>query len=884
MKKNLLFPIFLVGIVGTVIITVLLTVDFDNPNQKKILENRKAILPIIDNKIDTTAETISQKSVTIHAWEGCVLNEDGLPCNEAAITLYTDNQGAETKYKVDEYGRFLVKSAHESIILSASAADAIKPVTKALNPESSQFVNFTLFMGKKFYGTIMADASEPIQNATVTLLGYKPSEDQKSIHGSSKNANLHYEAKSQSDGTFSFSGLWPGEYLCRADAQGYLSHQIDSITPQNQLIYIILRKTSQLDVHVSDSQGKPVFLAGVTIQRVTSEGFKIVRKETATDATSRFFDLLPGRYRVEAVHEKYISTEKSKKEINIENDYEICDLVLNPKGYSISGIVKEPVQNQRIAGFPVSIKNVEFSYEGSAILQSVTSDESGNFAFHNIPAGNYLLTDNPGNNTTGYSAYGTPENKYRPKINITDHDITGVEFLVTHKALVSGTVYRDNQIPVAGAKVCCNGSVNNAFSITDEQGHYNFDSLPLPAPEDTGSAYLVAHSQQYGYGKSQEFEYKANDRLTIDIHLSPGKTLEGIVKDELNNPIGNAVLDIYDFQSTGEVFLTHSQENGSYRINNIPDFPLKIRVSANGYENLDEEIQFDPVNSVTKKDFVLKKKEKSIDITGYVLDKNDIPMENVLISWSEKGSQTTYTLPYDTEKDGFFKIENCNPGLPHDISAKYQSSPFYSSVVRNIIPTAEPVIIRMEFEPVHVNLTVTDPDNQKDKKSNYQIKVYMNQKDQIYNFPLGREEIFLREPGVYSIQALTANQYASKNVTIDSSTPKNLNINLSLETRPWAMLYFFCTNKNGEKIKSGYYSIIRLLEPPNSFVEYIQLNPHDTPDFLGAISCNIYMPGRYEVKIINFKNEIVKRFFLDIDPSKLKTKGTSIPLGDIPIE
>ena len=881
MKKNILLAIFLLSVVIAVIITVFLAYDVDDSKQKAIQENRKAIVPIAQIPDEPSPATANRKSVTIHEWEGSVLDEDGSPCKEAAVTILADDPGAGKEYKVDDYGRFLINSANESIILCASAADAIKPVTKALHPDSATFVNFTLFMEKKLHGTIITSSSEPIENATITLLGYKPSEEQKSIHGSSKNANLHNEAKSRPDGSFSFSGLWPGEYLCRAEAQGYLTHQIDSLPLHNQQVEITLRKTAQLDVRVMEPGGKPVFLATVTVQTAAKEGFRIVEKDTSASANSKFSDLLPGHYIVEATHKNYISSEKSRKEINIETDFETCDLVLEPKGYRVAGIVKDLVENKQIADFPMGIKNIQLSFAGSDILQSVTSDASGNFVFSDIPAGNYLLTDNPKNNTTGYAAFGFPENKYRPKVTITDHDVTGVEFLVTHKAQVTGTVYRENQIPVMGAKVFCNRSVNTAYSITDDKGHYSFDALPLPAQEETRSAYMVALSKQYGYGRSQEFEYRANDHLTIDIHLSSGKTLEGIVKDEKNNPVGKAILDIYDFQSTDQVFIVQSQENGSYRIENIPDFPLKIRVSANGYENLEEDIQFDPANRITKKDFVLKKKEKSIDINGYVLDKNDVAMENVMISYWENGGQTTYTLPDITSKDGHFKIENCNPDLLYCITAKYQSFPYYSATVRNILPTAEPVIIRLEFEPVHVNLTVSDPDNPKNEKRNYQIEVFKNQKEQIYDFPLGREEIFIKEPGVYSIQAWTENKYAAKIVTIDSSAAKDLDISLALEPRPWAMIYFFCTNKKGEKITSGYCSIIRLLESSHSFVQYIQLNPHDTPDFLGAISCNVYVPGRYEVQIMNFKNEIVKRFFLDIDPSKLKTKGTTILLGDI---
>ncbi|MCK6394374.1 SdrD B-like domain-containing protein [Zoogloea sp.] len=289
---------------------------------------------------------------------------------------------------------------------------------------------------------------------------------------------------------------------------------------------------------------------GVKVSLLDAAGNVVTTQTTDTSGNYLFTNLKPGTYSVQfdkaTLPTGYVFTSKDVGSDATDSDADTstgktiqtvldsgesdktwdAGIVANPG--SISGTVREDVDNNNTGDTPIAGVTVQLKDSTGTVVQTTTTDANGNYTFNNVPAGNYTVveTNKPGYLDVNDVDGGNPNSI---AVNLTPGaSSTGNDFVDERTAAIGDKVWLDKnangvqdagEAGIAGVAVKLLDSTGTVVgsATTDANGNYQFSNL---APGD----YAVQIAAPAGYFVSPK-DQGGNDATDSDIDPTTGKTI-----------------------------------------------------------------------------------------------------------------------------------------------------------------------------------------------------------------------------------------------------------------------------------------------------------------------------------------------------------------------
>lgn len=337
--------------------------------------------------------------------------------------------------------------------------------------------------------------------------------------------------------------------------------------------------------------------------------------------------------------------------------------------FQISGRVFDAHINAPIANAEVV---VALAQAPQNVLESRTTDRSGNYALPPLPPGHYTVYRNA---TPGYPSttrFGVGKSSLLSnKIDGTHVNLaadTTVDFPVLKGLTVSGHVLDKRERGVPGATVSASafGNPHAQSTTTDETGHFL-----LAGFQATPNLHLRATKGNYGEIILTNQLLAAPGLNGLKLHLSNPASIRGTVVNADGEPLPRARVIAVHFQHYGAWSFDYpkgaSDENGKFHISDLHPGRYKLQVFPEAYVNY-----FDPAPtsvSVTEGEdlrnikLVLDNGE-GLDVAGRVTDPENNPLADVIVNVFGPRERSV-----KTSEDGSFHVS----GL---IEGSYQVYPY----------------------------------------------------------------------------------------------------------------------------------------------------------------------------------------------------------------
>lgn len=801
----------------------------------------KAIAVPIQDRADPhysgnlAGNTQTPSNVSMIVLAGSVLDEKEDIFRQARVLVEsTQPDRSVSPHIVDDYGRFRFEIPNGSYILTTTAPEAIIAVTRAIETKKEIVSSLILHLprARSIHGVVINDASETIAGCRIVLSATREESSWLVKPDDSSTSQITFQTVSDDSGRFELKSLWPGAYHLTAVAEHYLPHVQPSLPADDSSHTLLLRTESEIGATVINQDKQPVFMASVQLQQTEGSGSTAVQLTTSQNGSALFTKLQPGVYQIQAQHPDYEAADKSNAVVDLRSDRQDCVLVLNHKGYSISGQVLTMQSREPVPDFVVDLK-LGIDAMGEAI-QSVTSGAQGEFQFTNIHRGEYQIGD-PYNRINKDSPYQFPIG-HDVKRSVIDHDVEGVELLVMESGSVSGRVTNSEGKPVSQAIVGCFWGRERA--TTDEEGRYRIALHPFKDTRQNWNAKVQAYHMEYGYGESQEIACGENKNFTgVDIVLEGYLTITGKVTDKAGNPIPTASLKYYNTLLPKEqIKQTISLDSsGAYTIERAPLEPLLV-AEATDYVKMIRHPKYKKGTREAREDFILLKEEESADssIGGVVVDQNGIPMQGIQVTCNISTPHSQGMRSATTKEDGRFRFSGLESKNNHSIETVMTQSPFLKKKVSWVAVGTLDLVIRMNSEPVDVILDfdVSEVQSLIAKSSRFSVeaqpigtiknervsKIYETLEEPLDD-PLSiseRGEYMLIIEGLPQNKDATSHFYGSQTFFIDEQTLRVIHVPVKLREEKIEQAYVAlgrCVYADGSPVQQEYRLVARLLDP-----------------------------------------------------------------------
>ncbi len=278
--------------------------------------------------------------------------------------------------------------------------------------------------------------------------------------------------------------------------------------------------------------------------------------------------LKTGTYDVHVTAFGYIDTDVSDISITAGSTTPL-DFFLNLSG-GISGMVHNS-EGMPLQGMAV----IAFSEDGKYFSYATTNADGTYLMATNLETGTYNVTvpfpkGYVSNMTTGIGVTRGIENK-------------NVDITLFPSGIIAGRVTGSNAVPVANATViatCSDTPEYMGMATTDENGNYTIDS-----GLGTGTYTVIAmKGTAYGFLPADVTvvagETTSNIDITITLSPSPTGSISGKVTDAEDRPIEYATVSA---SGTG-LGSAATDENGDYKIYDLPAGTYTVEASANGFQ------------------------------------------------------------------------------------------------------------------------------------------------------------------------------------------------------------------------------------------------------------------------------------------------------------
>ncbi|HQQ01079.1 MAG TPA: carboxypeptidase regulatory-like domain-containing protein [bacterium] len=682
---------------------------------------------------------------------------------------------------------------------------------------------------------VIDSASQPITGAGIVLSATKNYTGITVVSSKIRSAHLVYSTSSDSSGKFQFPSIWPGDYQLTAEADGYLRH-VDSGLPADTTNHIVRLQTQTiLSVRVIDQDGQPVFLAAVALQRIDGKGICVKNVETPQSGVCTISELTAGEYAVEASHPDYLQNDQSRATITLENDRHECLLVLEHRGFNVSGKVLVKSSREPVPDFALFLMPGDWKTVG--VYGTTKSDQSGQFVFTNVHRGRYLIGGSAGWLSEGFPnknlPYVTKNSPGLKPFSVVDSDVEGLEVLVFPKAHISGHVYDVTGNPVSGAWVWSVDFGNNRQLSANDGSYSIFSKDSLIKDEQEYPDWVTAIHPDYGSGRSREYMVKDGREITdIDVILDESVEVTGRVTNREGVPITTATIR---FRPAITKLLNWPEipvdENGRYRIATFSLDQSELKASAPGYVSESRTPRYPKGTKSAVEDFVLLRKAemKAVQISGVVLDRNEMPMSRVLLQC--KPMQIDMERPGDSKsmyskENGQFVLEQLQQDRCYCIQAQMTTPPYLEKELFGVPVGTNDLVIHLVFEPVELSLQLDETTAATAFPENAFFRISLMMQGDLNRVGVDKwvprkpngilDTLVVKEPGTYQLYVSGSGYFAYQSLKIDQNTPKQLPIVLSLSPEDPDKVFSIvgrCVYADGSTVNEPYRVVCRLLQP-----------------------------------------------------------------------
>lgn len=459
---------------------------------------------------------------------------------------------------------------------------------------SANGIDMNLVTGGMISGTIRGTGGIPLDNIDLD------------IYDSDGN-RLAYDAKTESDGTYSIGAVPPGQYLLRADpdeVSGYTKlYYDDSVSRSEATLITVTTSTTTTDIDFDLFQGGWISgtilsdggspLNNVDLDVFTASGVLLdATTRSAPDGTYTLGPLKPGLHIVRADPDKtsgYMGEYFwGDADISDANLVLVTATTTKPNiNFSLSpaGWIEGQVTNS--SGTPLS--GVDIQLLDTATLDvlpySEVSGTDGSYLIGPLPVQSMIVLAEPSPATGLFHEY------YNQKVSVTTANTvtltggsgtTGVNFSLEPGSFIQGTVVD----PADGGGV---GGVDiqvvrqSDMLVMDEtattlpDGTFSVGRLPAGTylvliRAETGDVYLDTY---YG-GTTDPAEAtpvvltSGIDNTGIGFDLESGGAISGTVRDDGGVPLSGFTLDVYNTSGVKLSYSATSAADGSYLVGPVP--------------------------------------------------------------------------------------------------------------------------------------------------------------------------------------------------------------------------------------------------------------------------------------------------------------------------
>lgn len=311
------------------------------------------------------------------------------------------------------------------------------------------------------------------------------------------------------------------------------------------------------------------------------------------------------------------------------------------------------------------------------VTLKVYTDENGHFAIDEIfQEGIYRLE-------AIYEGYARDSRR----IAIEDGEYVYLEnFELSPGADISGSVSNEAGNPVPGAGILISSPDEEsllsapATAKTQENGMFLLENLPV----ESGLTLYVVH-QDYAPIRIPDFDIPYEGIISnIDLVLTKGTTLKGMVKDSREVPVPRARIRIKNRTDEATPPFNKkvlSDDGGAYSIPGMPAGAFDITISAENFLRGKQEITIQPGKQEEALDIILRNGNM---ISGSVMDIDDIPVPGATVMATGKSFHRVLT-----DEGGDFSIE----GLEDNKCVLHASAEGYSSDSMVVEPAGQKKVI-----------------------------------------------------------------------------------------------------------------------------------------------------------------------------------------------
>ncbi|MCE7995099.1 MAG: hypothetical protein HEP71_24180 [Roseivirga sp.] len=303
---------------------------------------------------------------------------------------------------------------------------------------------------------------------------------------------------------------------------------------------------------------KNVRLSRAIVKLKQSGASNTVSQETGSGGTFKFSDLAFGVYNLEVEFEGHLPFSKTSEITIDENTRDIEGYVINLIPF---GAISGKVTNQ-LSSAPVASALVELSGNRT---ESIQTNDSGDFQFDNITAGNYSIK---------VTANGFEE--HQKALEIGDGENLPLAVVLKPLPSISGTVLnREDDNPIFEVKVSIEGT-GTADVLTDSQGKFNFPNL---SPGD----YTIKLDKQ-GFESVQDVINLPEGSSIVRVYkLLPEEVTSSVSGKVTNKETGQGIPQVKLSLSGTSAQDVFTNENGNYAFTDLMAGPYSINTNKNGF-------------------------------------------------------------------------------------------------------------------------------------------------------------------------------------------------------------------------------------------------------------------------------------------------------------
>jgi hypothetical protein len=541
-------------------------------------------------------------------------------------------------------------------------------------PDDTPSIDFILERGGTISGFVYDEAGMPLPGVVVST-DYPISGHISNFRG----------FRTADDGSYTITGLQPGNYKVQAYTTGYIDEYYDNVYESSEAtpvqvtahsdtpgINFYLDFGGSISGVVKDDSGSPMVGA-----RIDAFGIDIdyyADSCTADDGSYIVAGLRPGSYTVSAeapghvpeyYNNVYEHSEATPVLVTVPSNTPNIDFSLEIGG-SISGVVTDdsdiPIIGASVHADGYDVGGYSYSQTRTDGSYTITGLRSGNYRVY---ASASVYIDEYYDNVYDYS-------EATPVLVVKPNNTSNINFSLELGGSISGVVKDDSGNPIVGAWVDASGIDISGYGddYTLNDGSYVISGLPSGnysvSAEATGFIEEY-YDNVYDYSEATPvLVNKPNDTPNINFSLELGGSISGVVKDDSGNPIIGAWVDAsgIDISGYGD---DYTLNDGSYVISGLPSGNYSVSAEATGfieeyYDNVYDWSDATPVpvvkpNNTPNINFSL---EIGGSISGIVKDDSGNPISRASVSAS--GIDVSGYGYDSTSADGSYTIKGLLSG------------------------------------------------------------------------------------------------------------------------------------------------------------------------------------------------------------------------------